>query len=99
MSNNKQNMKLYTESEVRKAIELARDTHQEGRAYMERDEYDYSIDEVVRNLTPIELPNDEEIDEESPYVPNDASIDFWSHKEGFVDGAKWMRDKIQGGNK
>jgi hypothetical protein len=47
----------------------------------------------------IELPSDEEISEESPYVPDDASIDFWSHKEGFVDGAKWMRDKIQGGNK
>ena len=46
----------------------------------------------------IELPSDEEIDEESPYVPDDASIDFWAHKEGFVDGAKWMRDKIQGGS-
>ena len=43
----------------------------------------------------IELPSDEEINEESPYVPNDASLDFWAHKEGFVDGAKWMRDKIQ----
>jgi hypothetical protein len=51
-------MKLYTESEVRKAIELSRDTHQEGRAYMERDEYDYSMDEVFQLLTPIELPSD-----------------------------------------
>ena len=54
-------MKLYTESEVRKAIELSRDTHPEGRAYMERDEYDYSMDEVIDLLTPIELPNNEEI--------------------------------------
>ncbi len=54
-------MKLYTEEQVRKAIELSRDTHQEGRAYMERDEYDYSMDEVFDLLTPIELPSDEEI--------------------------------------
>ena len=46
----------------------------------------------------IQLPSDEEIDEESPYVPDDASLDFWAHKEGFVDGAKWMRDKIGGNN-
>jgi hypothetical protein len=53
--------------------------------------------ELHKNQT-IELPSDEEIEEESPYVPNDASIDFWSHKEGFVDGATWMRNKLQGGN-
>ena len=83
-------MKLYTESEVRKAIELSRDTHQEGRAYMERDEYDYSMDEVFDKLTPIELPSDEEIQKES------LKSDF---EYTFRNGAKWMRDKIQGGNK
>ena len=82
-------MKLYTESEVRKAIELSRDTHQEGRAYMERDEYDYSMDEVFDLLTPIELPSDEEIQKES------LKSDF---EYTFRNGAKWMRDKIQGGN-
>ena len=83
-------MKLYTESEVRKAIELSRDTHQEGRAYMERDEYDYSMDEVFDLLTPIELPSDEEIQKES------LKSDF---EYTFRNGALWMRDKIQGGNK
>ena len=83
-------MKLYTEEQVKKAIELARDTHQEGRAYMERDEYDYSMDEVVDLLIPIELPSDEEIEKES------LKIDI---EYTFCDGAKWMRDKIQGGNK
>lgn len=53
-------MKLYTESEVRKAIELSRDTHKEGKPYLETDEYDYSMDEVFDLLTPIELPSDEE---------------------------------------
>jgi hypothetical protein len=52
-------MKLYTEEQVIKAIELARDTHTEGSPYMERDEYDYLQDEVINLLTPIELPSDE----------------------------------------
>ena len=79
-------MKLYTERQMREMFRMGfnRSVNEDGALYQ---------------LTPIELPSDEEIDEESPYVPNDASIDFWSHKEGFVDGAKWMRDKIQVGNK
>ena len=40
-------MKLYTEEEVRKAIELSRDTHPEGRGYIQREEYDYSMDEII----------------------------------------------------
>lgn len=78
-------MKLYTERQMKEMFRmgLANSINEDG---------------ALGQFTPIELPSDEEIDEESPYVPNDASIDFWSHKEGFVDGAKWMRDKIQGGN-
>ena len=91
-------MKLYTEEQVRKAIEFSRDTHQEGRPYMERDEYDYSIDEVVDLLTPIELPSDEEI---KGYI---NSIPYYGHCtpeycEGIEDGIKWALDKIQGSNK
>lgn len=86
-------MKLYTENDLKRAMK---------RAYlggMSPFNLLQVRTEILENLTPIELPNDEEIDEESPYVPNDASIDFWAHKEGFIDGAKWMRNKIQGGNK
>ena len=75
-------MKLYTEEQLKQIFVS----------------HYFITDNELEELTPIELPSDDEIDEESPYVPNDASIDFWSHKEGFVDGAKWMRDKIQGGN-
>jgi hypothetical protein len=39
--------------------------------------------------TPIELPSDEEIQKES------LKSDF---EYTFRNGAKWMRDKIQGGN-
>ena len=76
-------MKLYTEEQVIKSLKLAHS-------------HITSLQNVIDRLKHIELPTDDEIDEESPYVPDDASMDFWSHKEGFVDGAKWMRDKIQG---
>jgi hypothetical protein len=70
-------MKLYTEEEVVRAIELS-----DGR----------STDEVLEGLTPIELPSDEEIGKE-------ASVRHYgtNFKHVFASGAKWMRDKIQGG--
>jgi hypothetical protein len=43
------------------------------------------------------LPSDEEIEEASPYVPKDAHDYYFGDKQGFIDGAKWMRDKIKGG--
>jgi hypothetical protein len=84
-------MRLYTEEQVKKMLEICIDS----------DLYEHilTFEDIFKTQKPILLPSDEEIDEESPYVPDDASIDFWSHKEGFVDGAKWMRDKLQGDNK
>jgi hypothetical protein len=78
-------MKLYTEEEVHKAIDLSRDTHQEGRGYMERDEYDYSRDEVFDLLTPIELPSDEEDKEKYKYTEEDirSAIIFGYNKRTF----------------
>jgi hypothetical protein len=87
-------MKLYTEEQVRKAIELSRDTHQEGRAYMERDEYDYSMDEVLDLLTPIELPSDEEISIEASNRHYGTNF-----KHVFASGAKWMKEQILNQNK
>jgi hypothetical protein len=75
-------MKLYTEEEIIRAIELS-----DGR----------SIDEVLAGLTLIELPSDEEIDKEAFQVPYDNARGFYDLQ--FIKGAKWMRDKIQGGNK
>lgn len=103
-------MKLYTEEEVRRAIELARDTHQEGRPYMERDEYDYSMDEVVDLLTPIELAsatgglnqndNDKELFYQkqvmNPY--NTVENTYTAYEKGFIEG--WYKAKqTYGGNK
>ena len=49
-----------------------------------------SIDELIEILTPIEIPSDEEVGKK-------AFDDFCDGQ--FIDGAKWMRDKIQGGKR
>jgi hypothetical protein len=71
-------MKLYTEEEIIRAIELS-----DGR----------SIDEVLAGLKPIELPSDEEI------ISENQLSEFNSEDVAYYNGAKWMRDKIQGSNK
>ena len=78
-------MKLYTEEQVKMAIQMA-------------DKYNYliTLEEcgILNQLTPIELPSDEEI--------KDASIKYYVNKSAcfyFEIGAKWMRDKIKLGNK
>jgi len=74
-------MKLYTEFEVKFAIDIA------------RCQPDKTFDEVLEELTPIELPSDEEIKEEMGY---DA---FDPDDIAYYGGIDYMRDKIQGGNK
>ena len=51
------------------------------------------IDEYV---TPIELPSDEEIENEAPFGESTFGFEQGQY-QGFIMGAKWMRDKIQGG--
>ena len=75
-------MKLYTEEQVIQVFEK----YGNMSAINARNIIDLSES--------IELPSDDEIREASPYVPQDASMDFWANQEGFIDGAKWMRDKI-----
>ena len=75
-------MKLYTEEQVRKLLKKA----------FWQDFYEGDTEEsLISELTPIELPTDEEIDEALSYrIVEQIS---------FRIGAKWMRDKLQGGNK
>ena len=54
------------------------------------DNFDEGCSQLIR-LTPIELPSDEDIIKDSKYKSL-AGI-------GWIEGAKWMRNKIQGGNK
>jgi hypothetical protein len=80
MNNNKQSMKLYTEEQIVNAT---------NKVFIEAKTFE-DVNEIVRNLTPIELPSNEEIDEALSYqIVEQIS---------FRRGAKWMRDKIQGGN-
>ena len=75
-------IKLYTQEQVLDAIE--------------KSEIGYSGSQIIESLTPIELPSDEEIAENSEkgYVKLDGNrILNW------INGAKWMRDKILNQNK
>jgi len=84
-------MILYTEEEVRRAIELS---------------FGRSEDEVLAGLTPIQLPSDEDLEDmRKAYIEHintivhaDLERDGYLNL-GFHQGAKWMRDKIQGGIK
>lgn len=69
-------MKLYTEEQVKRAIDIADDN---------ADLLEY--DEILSKLTPIELPSDDEIEEQ-----------FDTHDEKyyiFSEGAKWVIEQIK----
>lgn len=84
MSNNKQSMKLYTEENFLKAAEFCEVSMIDARYIISR------IDEVS---DPIQLPSDEEIGKEFKH-----SSENWEVRQALEVGAKWMRDKIHGGN-
>jgi hypothetical protein len=76
-------MKLYTEFEVKFAMDIA------------RCQPDRTFDDVLDELTPIELPSDEEIQN----MGKDVIVYNDTKRGWFVEGLRFMRDKIQGGNK
>ena len=79
-------MKLYTEEQVFKYL-------------LEHGTID--LDAFILDMKPIELPSDEEIEKESFDLyanHNTYSLNVRQYK-AFKRGAKWMRNKIQGGNK
>lgn len=82
-------MKLYTEEQVLQII---------GDLNIE---YFVTPEELLEEmeLTSIELPSDEEISEVSMelYGKLSASLNDVLQYKAFKRGAKWMRDKIQGG--
>ena len=74
--------KIYTEEQVIDAI---------TKAFLA--EYPSNGNDILNQLTPIELPSDEEIEN----LIGDGMHNYY--KGGFEEGAKWMKSKIQGGNK
>jgi hypothetical protein len=78
-------MKLYTEEQVKQML-------------IKMDEFTLlHINRLMDEMTPIQVPSDEEIDKEAFQVPYDNTRGFYDLQ--FIKGAKWMRDKIQGGKK
>ena len=75
--------KLYTEEQVRVMLSKAR-----FQDY--NDEDLYPADYLIEEQTPIELPTNKVIEK---VAEKTLSVDFLS----FIEGAKWMRDKIKGG--
>ena len=75
-------MKLYTEEQLKQIFV----THY------------FITDKELEDLTPIEIPSDEEIKIESDEFELNSKVSLGMHIS-FEHGAKWMRDKIQGGNK
>ena len=88
-------MKLYTEEQVLRMMELAR------FSYVDEDN-------ILFSFTPIELPTEEEMKEyvydniTPPSLDKANGVEQMYFDTGFYVGfrafAKWMRDKIQGGN-
>ena len=98
MSNNKQIMKLYTEEQLEIAMAYV-------HAYHESDTR-LEDEEILKKLTPLELPSDEEIDAhvEEDFL-NSTEVHKYSEEVQLLmkamckAGMQCMRDKIQGGNK
>jgi hypothetical protein len=93
MENNKQQtaMKLYTEEQVRQMLEICID--------IDLYEHILTFEDILKTQNHIELPSDDEIREESMdlYGKLSASINDVLQYKAFKRGAKWMRNKIQGG--
>ena len=89
-------MKLFTEEQVRHAIQMARASQN-----LFTTPFIYDKHEILEQLTPIELPSDEELSEEPVdlFLGDPKSINNILKYKAFQRGAKWMRDKIQGGKK
>ena len=92
MSNKQQTaMKLYTEEQVREMLEICID--------IDLYEHILTFEDIFKTQTPIELPSNEEIEKESfdLYANHNTYLLNVRQYKAFKRGAKWMRDKIQGG--
>jgi hypothetical protein len=82
-------MKLYTEEQVRDAMQEARYAFSSEKGY----------DEILKSLSPIELPSDEEIDEYLKSFPYTKHLDDGQYNDGVIVGAElaieWMKNKIK----
>jgi hypothetical protein len=90
-------MKLYTEEQVRQMLfDLGSVLFNNNQNGIEEGEPATHFDYIIEDCTPIEIPSDNEI-VENTIKPLHGLMDKWD--QGFLSGAKWMRNKIEGSNK
>lgn len=90
-------MKLYTEEQVRQAWNVA---YIDALAIDNEDYKPKFYNEFINELTPIQLPSDEEIREERLLqFPDTEYTNRANDRLAFYCGAKFVINKIQGGNK
>ena len=95
-------MKLYTEEQVREAIDRAREGIRIYRVneFETEKEFDFSEDSVINSLIPIEFPSDEDIIKDYANRANGYNVYAKEIKapifnEGFAEGAKWVIKQIK----
>ena len=87
-------LKLYTEEQVKEVINLSRNVYKEG--------HPLSIEEILKQLNPIELQSDEEIKEYSnrySTMHEDVSDKLGKYLVSaiHIDGANWMKGQLYDG--
>ena len=87
-------MKLYTEEQVLNSM-LSMKTYIEK---YDESVIDTIVEKQLKSLGSIEMPSDEEIEKEAPYSTLGWGYEFGMN-DGFKKGAKFVIDKIQGGEK
>jgi hypothetical protein len=83
-------MKLYTEEQLEIAMAYVHAYHESDTRLKD--------EEILKKLTPIELPSDEEI-KKMMDLDGMEFDEFDPYDVSYLGGATWMRNKIQGGNK
>jgi hypothetical protein len=81
-------MKLYTEEQMRVVYNLGFSDSNNNFGRKE--------DETINFFTPIELPSDEEIEQEAYYKVSDHTENPYA---SFKSGAKWIKEQIFNQNK
>lgn len=87
-------MKLYTEEQVLNSM-LSMKTYIEK---YDKSVIDTIVEKHLKSLGGIEIPSDEEIEKEARYSTLGWGYEFGMN-DGFKKGAKFVIDKIQGGEK
>lgn len=96
--------KLYTENDLIDLVQSLKDYTHESHSILGHDERDAKefVDIFLKDRTPIQLPTDEESAVIALKIADALKDKLTSSQEafflsGFQTYAKWMRDKIKGG--